>query len=54
MTDYQDQWPKCATEGCTGHIYFDAEHRKRCRACELKGLAPRTDIPPLPEPYTAR
>ena len=54
MNDYQGNWPKCATEGCNGRIYLHPETRKVCAACEMKGLAPRTELPPLPAPSEPR
>ncbi|MEU4675185.1 hypothetical protein AB0F91_46430 [Amycolatopsis sp. NPDC023774] len=51
--DFQAQWPDCETEGYGGKIYFDPKHRKHCRKRELAGLAPVTELPPLPNPYAA-
>lgn len=55
MSDtYQDRWPTCATDGCDNRIYLHPGERKHCRACELNGVAPMTELPPLPVPYSTR
>ncbi|MDQ0376549.1 hypothetical protein [Amycolatopsis thermophila] len=50
-------WPDCETEGCDGKILLRPEgenKRTKCARCEMAGLAPRTELPPLPEPYAAK
>lgn len=51
MTNHQDKWPICATEGCDHRIYLRPGERTVCAKCEQQGLAPKTEIPALPEPY---
>jgi hypothetical protein len=48
-----NRWPECATRDCDGRIYLTrypvtGEPRTHCAACEQRGLAPVTQLPPLP------
>lgn len=60
MSDtYQDRWPTCGTDGCGNRIYLThnpvtGKPREHCAECELNGVAPVTELPPLPVPYSTR
>jgi hypothetical protein len=49
------EWPKCRNYNqCGNRVYLRPDERTVCAACEQQGLAPKTELPPLPEPYSQR